>query len=86
MKNWKDFASLTEISTINPVSRKFDVSKYQSFSDRFINDIWNNGKSIDTLLKEYADLVNKEIDAYQEAHPEYDGKQFILEKWDTKRK
>lgn len=86
MENWKNFASLSEISTINPVSRKFDVSKYQSFSDRFINEIWNEGGSIDKLLSEYAALVNKEIDAYQELHPEYNGNQFILDKWDTRRK
>ena len=50
MKNWKDFAKLVEISAINPVSRKFDVSKYQSFSDQFIDKIWNNNGSIDNLL------------------------------------
>ena len=27
MENWRDFAALTEISAINPVSRKFDISK-----------------------------------------------------------
>ena len=86
MKNWKDFAKLVEISAINPVSRKFDVSKYQSFSDQFIDKIWNNNGSIDNLLTDYADLVNKEIDAYQELHPEYNGSQFILKEWNIHRK
>ena len=86
MENWKDFAKLTEISAINPVSRKFDVSKYQSFSDQFIDKIWNNNGSIDDLLTDYAALVNKEIDAYQELHPEYNGSQFILQEWDIRRK
>ena len=86
LENWKAFALLTEISAINPVSRKFDVSKYQSFSDRFINEVWNGNGNIDKLLSEYASLVNKEIDAYQELHPEYNGEQFILDKWDIKRK
>ena len=86
MKNWKDFAKLVEISAINPVSRKFDVSKYQSFSDQFIDKIWNNNGSIDNLLTDYADLVNKEIDAYQELHPEYNGSQFILKEWNIRRK
>ena len=86
LENWKAFALLTEISAINPVSRKFDVSKYQSFSDRFINEVWNGNGNIDNLLSEYASLVNKEIDAYQELHPEYNGEQFILDKWDIKRK
>ncbi len=86
MKNWGDFASLVDISAINPVSRKFDVSKYPSFSEQFITKIWNNNESIDSLLTEYAELTNKEIDAYQELHPEYDGQQFILTQWDTKRK
>lgn len=86
MENWKDFALLTEISAINPVSRKFDVSKYQSFTDRFINEVWNGNGSIDNLLSDYTSIVNKEIDAYQELHPEYDGNQFILDKWDTRRK
>lgn len=86
MENWKDFAMLTEISAINPVSRKFDVSKYQSFSDRFISEVWNGNGGIDKLLDDYASLVNKEIDAYQENHPEYNGEQFILDVWDTRRK
>ena len=86
MKNWGDFASLVDISAINPVSRKFDVSKYPSFSEQFITKIWNNNESIDSLLTEYAELTNKEIDAYQELHPDYDGQQFILTQWDTKRK
>lgn len=86
MENWKDFAELTQISAINPVSRKFDVSKYPSFLNRFISEIWNNGDSIDALITDYTELVNKEIDAYQELHPEYNGQQFILDKWDIKRK
>ncbi len=86
METWKEFAALTEISAVNPVSRKFDVSKYQSFSDQFIDKIWNNNGDIDALLKDYAELVNKEIDAYQELHPEYNGSQFILKEWDVRRK
>ena len=77
---------MTEISAINPVSRKFDVSKYQSFSDRFIKEVWNGNGNIDKLLSEYAALVNKEIDTYQKLHPEYNGSQFILEEWDVSRK
>lgn len=86
MENWRDFAALTSISAINPVSRKFDVSKYQSFSDQFIGKIWNNNESIDALLTDYAALVNNAIDEYQELHPEYDGQQFILDEWDIRRK
>lgn len=86
MENWKSFAELAEISAINPVSRKFDVSKYQSFSNQFIDKIWNNNGSIEALLTDYAALVNQEIDAYQELHPEYNGSQFILTEWDVSRK
>lgn len=85
MENWKAFAELSEISAINPVSRKFDVSKYPSFKDQFIDKIWNNDEDIDEFLTEYAELVNKEIDAYQELHPEYKGEQFILDEWDVSR-
>lgn len=85
MENWKAFAELTDISAINPVSRKFDISKYQSFADRFVNEIWNNGGDIDALLTDYAGIVNREIDEYQKNHPEYDGNQFILDKWDISR-
>lgn len=85
MENWKAFAELSEISAINPVSRKFDVSKYPSFKDQFIDKIWNNNGDIDAFLTEYADLVNKEIDVYQELHPDYNGQQFILDEWNVKR-
>lgn len=85
MENWAAFASMTAFSAVNPVSRKFDVSKYQSFADRFVNEVWNGKGTIDKLITEYQDITNKEIDNYQAVHPEYNGKQFILEKWDTKR-
>ena len=84
-KGWKEFADMIEISTAAPVEIKTDTTGLKSFTDIFINEIWNGEKSVDQALSDYTDEMNSRIDKYKEINPEYDPEPFIIKDWNIKR-
>ena len=83
---FKQFAELVNISILPPVTIKYDIGTERNLATRFAEDVWT-GKTtdLDKLLTDYSKIVNDGVKKYADAHPEYDGKSFLVENWDAKR-
>ena len=84
-KGWVEFASLNEISVVEPTAVKTDITGNPNFSNVFTNDIWTEKASIDASLKKIEKIMNDGIAKYKENNPDYDSSIAILDEWMIKR-
>ncbi len=90
MEQWKEFASLTEISRSAPTVRGVNADGKKMLPTIWLNEIWSGNipvDQIDATLADYTAMMNQAAEEYQAQHPEQDlvamGK--IIPTWDTKR-
>lgn len=84
-KGWKEFGDLLEISTAPSIAISTDRTGEVPISQRFLNEIWNANRNIDTVLDEVTKTYAEGIEKYEKLHPEYDKSIRINPNWDISR-
>lgn len=82
-KGWVDFCKMTDVSILNPVKIRMDITGKPSIKDDFLNRVWAGTMTIDELIEKHNDIANEGIEKYAELHPEYEGEKYINKDWNA---
>ncbi len=88
-KQWKEFASLLDVSAGVPMQMPVDITGERTMAQIWLEDIWSGkvpADQIQEVCENQAAVMNKGIEKYQELHPDFDPSAFIVPDWETQSK
>ncbi len=84
-KNFKEFAQIGNISMLDAVEPKKEISGEITLERNFIDKVWPGEMTIDEAIAKQNDVMNKGVERYKELNPDYNTDKFIIKDWDRRR-
>ena len=84
-KGWKEFGEMLEVSRVNNLEPKTDMTNVKSIGDRFVEYCWTGKKTPKQVTDEYVQDLYKAQEAYYKNNPNESPDKYLDPNWNIKR-